>query len=162
MTQVRGSTPETRHVSVFILSCRGVHLWTVSRPMNSGRSLLNNAQARGRPTNEWLAQPVAQTNSLWFLTVNEFIKVFNYYRHHKSPLFHTVIRIHLISLSCHILVFWPSHVIYYWANDIEQIHSNKFKQTKKSTPYYVSIVVTCCRHWFTVTIYRLRIAGIQF
>jgi len=30
-------------------------------------------------------------------------------RYYKSPPFHTVIRIHLISLSYHILVFLPSH-----------------------------------------------------
>jgi len=31
---------------------------------------------------------------------------------YKSPPFHTVIRIHLISLSYHILVFLPSHCSY--------------------------------------------------
>jgi len=33
----------------------------------------------------------------------------NFFRHYKSPPFHTVIRIHLISLSYHILVILPSH-----------------------------------------------------
>jgi len=33
------------------------------------------------------------------------INLFNFFRHYKSPPFHTVIRIHLISLSYHILVF---------------------------------------------------------
>jgi len=31
------------------------------------------------------------------------------FRHYKSPSFHSVIRIHLISLSYHILVILPSH-----------------------------------------------------
>jgi len=37
------------------------------------------------------------------------INVFNFFRPYKSPPFHTVIRIHLISLSYHILVILPSH-----------------------------------------------------
>jgi len=37
------------------------------------------------------------------------INLFNFFRH-LSPLFHTVIRMHLISLSYHILVFLPSHL----------------------------------------------------
>jgi len=39
-----------------------------------------------------------------------FINLFNIIRHYKSPQFHTVIRIHLISLSLHILIS-PSHFI---------------------------------------------------
>jgi len=39
----------------------------------------------------------------------QVIDFFNYFRHYKSPSFHTVIRIHLISLSYHILVILPSH-----------------------------------------------------
>jgi len=35
--------------------------------------------------------------------------LFNFFRHYKSPLFHIVIRIHLISLSYHILVILPSY-----------------------------------------------------
>jgi len=34
--------------------------------------------------------------------------LFNFFRHYRSPPFHTVIRIHLISLSYHILVILPS------------------------------------------------------
>jgi len=37
------------------------------------------------------------------------INLFNFFRHYKSPPFHTVIRIHLISLSCPILVILPFH-----------------------------------------------------
>jgi len=37
------------------------------------------------------------------------INLFNFFRHYKSPQFHSVIRIHLISLSYHILVILPSH-----------------------------------------------------
>jgi len=37
------------------------------------------------------------------------INLFSFFRHYKSPPFHTVIRIHLISLSYHILVILPSH-----------------------------------------------------
>jgi len=40
---------------------------------------------------------------------NVVIKFFNSFRHYKSPPFHTVIRIHLTSLSYHILVIFPSH-----------------------------------------------------
>jgi len=40
------------------------------------------------------------------------INLFNSFRHYKSPPFHTVIRIHLISLSYYILVFLPSHFIF--------------------------------------------------
>jgi len=36
------------------------------------------------------------------------INLFNFFRHYKSPPFHTVIRIHLISLLYHILVILPS------------------------------------------------------
>jgi len=36
------------------------------------------------------------------------INLFNFFRHYKSP-FHILIRIHLISLSYHILVVLPSH-----------------------------------------------------
>jgi len=36
----------------------------------------------------------------------------NFFRHYKSPSFHSVIRIHLISLSYHILVILPSHFSY--------------------------------------------------
>jgi len=39
----------------------------------------------------------------------KFISLFNFFRHYKSPPFHSVIRIHLISLSYHILVILPSH-----------------------------------------------------
>jgi len=39
----------------------------------------------------------------WLLICSTF------FRHYKFPAFHTVIRIHLISLSCHILVVLPSH-----------------------------------------------------
>jgi len=38
--------------------------------------------------------------------------MFNYFKHYKSPSFHTVIHIHLISLSYHILVILPSHFRY--------------------------------------------------
>jgi len=37
------------------------------------------------------------------------INLFNFFRHYKSPPFHSVIRIHFISLSYHILVILPSH-----------------------------------------------------
>jgi len=37
------------------------------------------------------------------------MNLFNFFRHYKSPPFHTVIRIHLISLSYHNLVMLPSH-----------------------------------------------------
>jgi len=37
------------------------------------------------------------------------IILFNFFRHYTSPPFHTVIRVHLISLSNHILVILPSH-----------------------------------------------------
>jgi len=37
------------------------------------------------------------------------MNLFNFFRHYKSPPFHTVIRVHLISLSYHILVILPSH-----------------------------------------------------
>jgi len=35
--------------------------------------------------------------------------MFNFFRHYKSPPFHSVIRIHLISFSYHILVILPSY-----------------------------------------------------
>jgi len=35
--------------------------------------------------------------------------LFNFFRHYKSPPFHFLIRIHLISLSYHISVVLPSH-----------------------------------------------------
>jgi len=35
----------------------------------------------------------------------DVINLLNLFRHYKSPPFHTVIRIHLISLFSHILVF---------------------------------------------------------
>jgi len=38
------------------------------------------------------------------------INLFNFCKQYKSPPFHTIIRIHLISLSYHILVSFPSHV----------------------------------------------------
>jgi len=39
------------------------------------------------------------------------INLFIFFSRYKSPPFHTVIRIHLISLSCHILVFFlQSHL----------------------------------------------------
>jgi len=37
------------------------------------------------------------------------INLFNFFRQYKSPPFHTVIRIHLILFSFHILVILPSH-----------------------------------------------------
>jgi len=37
------------------------------------------------------------------------INLFTFFRHCKSPPFHTVVRIHLFSLSYHILVILPSH-----------------------------------------------------
>jgi len=45
---------------------------------------------------------------LW-ISSHQFVKLF---RHYESPPFHTVIRIHLISLSRNILIFVPSHLIY--------------------------------------------------
>jgi len=49
---------------------------------------------------------------IWPVSFHEWvvINLFNIFRHYKSPPFHTVIRIHLISLSYHILVL-PSHFI---------------------------------------------------
>jgi len=45
-----------------------------------------------------------------FVSMNKWvINLFKFFRHYKSPPFHTVIRIHLISLSYHILVILPSH-----------------------------------------------------
>jgi len=35
--------------------------------------------------------------------------LFNFFRHYKSPPFHFLIRIYLISLSYHISVVLPSH-----------------------------------------------------
>jgi len=40
--------------------------------------------------------------------MNTWSLICSTFRHYKSP-FHTVIRIHLISLSYHILVILPSH-----------------------------------------------------
>jgi len=37
------------------------------------------------------------------------INLFNFFRHYKSPPFHTVVRIHRISLSYHILDILPTH-----------------------------------------------------
>jgi len=39
------------------------------------------------------------------------INFFNFFKHYKTPPFHTVIRIHLISLSNRILVILPSPFI---------------------------------------------------
>jgi len=50
---------------------------------------------------------------LWCVfVVWKVINLFNFFRNFKSPLFHTVIRIHLISLSYHILVFAISFYFY--------------------------------------------------
>jgi len=48
---------------------------------------------------------------IWLVSVSEYVvnNLFNFFRHNKSPPFHTVIRIHLISLSYHILVILTSH-----------------------------------------------------
>jgi len=45
----------------------------------------------------------------WWINVYIYNNVVNFFRHYKSPLFHTVIRILLISLSFHILVILPSY-----------------------------------------------------
>jgi len=41
--------------------------------------------------------------------MNKWSLICSIFRHYKSAPFHTVIRIHLISLSYHILVILPSH-----------------------------------------------------
>jgi len=48
---------------------------------------------------------------IWLVSVYDYvvINLFNFFRHYKSHPFHTVIRIHLILLSYHILVILPSH-----------------------------------------------------
>jgi len=43
------------------------------------------------------------------MSMNKWSLFVQLFRHYKSPPFHTVICIHLISLSCHILVILPSH-----------------------------------------------------
>jgi len=48
---------------------------------------------------------------IWLVSIYEWVvnNLFNFFRHYKSPPFHSVIRIHRISLSYHILVILPSH-----------------------------------------------------
>jgi len=50
----------------------------------------------------------ANFNYISLVSIYEF-NLFNFLRHFKSPPFHSVIRIRLISLSYHILVILPSH-----------------------------------------------------
>jgi len=72
------------------------------------------------------------------------INFFNFFRHYKCPPFHTVIRIHLFSLSYHILVILPSHF-----RSVEQMlmlmfynsHNDKIQQFRNlSSPFVLYVL----------------------
>jgi len=51
----------------------------------------------------------------WYIINYIIINLFNFFRYYKSPPSHTVIRIHLISLSYHILVFFSHLILVLWS-----------------------------------------------